>query len=71
MNFTRRQVLESAAAGMAAVAAGAPRAAFAATVGEEAQSVPLRTTINNGSPLLLSAVYGNTPDTACALPIPL
>ena len=62
MNFTRRQVLESSAAGMAAVAAGAPRAAFAATVGEEAQSVPLRTTINNGSPLLLSAVYGNTPE---------
>lgn len=62
MNLTRRQVIE-AAVGLASVAAAVPTIAGASPAnGTGAGEVPMRTRIDNASPLLLSAVYGNTPD---------
>lgn len=64
MDITRRQAVKSAAFAAGAVAAAAvPVAARAQDVaGASSQEAVMRTRISNTSPLLLSAVYGNTPD---------
>lgn len=63
MDITRRQAVKSAAFAIGAVAAAVPVAARAQdAAGASSQDAVMRTRISNTSPLLLSAVYGNTPD---------
>lgn len=63
MDVTRRQAIKSAAAALGAVTATAlPGVARADDAPAAVRASAMRTTINNASPLLLSAVYGNTPD---------
>lgn len=62
MDITRRQAVKSAAFAVGAVAAAVPVAARAQdAAGASSQDAVMRTRISNTSPLLLSAVYGNTP----------
>ena len=62
MDITRRQAVKSAAFAIGAAAAVPAAARAQDAAGASSQDAVMRTRISNTSPLLLSAVYGNTPD---------